>query len=207
MTRIPKSARNEPHSGNLGLHAETEAAVISINPYARLVSFLSDPDNDLRRCALYALAKLSIRTEGAQAVVEANALHDALTRLSSPVIEIRKFACELLGHVAQHEETLPWVISLDPCAQLVNMLSDASIEASRSAAAALARMSIWPDGAAAVAAAKAVNGAMPLLKSPDAQMESWIATMLANLMRHQQAVFTYATFSVGEIVADLNIGR
>ncbi|KAJ7232482.1 armadillo-type protein [Mycena haematopus] len=191
--------------GNLALHATTVAAVVSINPYAHLVSFLSDPDNDLRRCAVYGLSKLSMRTEGAQSVVDADGLHDALTHLGSPVMEIRKFACELLGHVAEHEETLPWVISLDPCAQLVSMLSDPSIEVSRCAAAALARISIWSDGAAAVAAAKAVNGAMPLLKSPDAQMESWIATMLVNLVRHQQAVFTYATFSVGEIVANLNI--
>ncbi|KAJ7457565.1 armadillo-type protein [Mycena galericulata] len=192
--------------GNLALHETTLASVVSIEPYARLVSFLSDPDNDLRRCALYALAKISMRTEGAQAIVEANALHDATTHLSSPVIEIRKFACELLGHVAQHEETLPWVISLDPCAQLVSMLSDANIEVSKSAAAALAKISIWPDGAAAVGAAKAVNGAMPLLESPDTQMQQWIATMLANLVQHQQATFTYATTGVGELVATLNIG-
>ncbi|KAJ7247151.1 armadillo-type protein [Mycena haematopus] len=192
--------------GNLALHADTVAAVVSINPYARLVFFLSDPDNDLRRCAVYALSKLSMRTEGAQAVVDADALHDAFMHLSSPVMEIRKFVCELLGHVAEHEETLPWVISLDPCAQLVSMLSDASIEVSRSAAAALARMSSWPDGAAAVGAANALNGAMPLLKSSaDAQMESWIARMLVNLVQHQQAGFTYATFSIGEIMANLNI--
>ncbi|KAJ6568510.1 hypothetical protein B0H19DRAFT_1256270 [Mycena capillaripes] len=157
------------------------------------------------RCALYALSKLSFHAEGAEAVVESNALHDAATHLNSPVIDIRKFACELLGHVAQHEETLSWVVSIDPCPKLVSMLSDTSLDVSRSADGALARISIWPDGAAAVGAAKAVDGALPFAESPYEQRDLSIAEMISNLLRHRQAKYTLGTLSVGEIVANFNV--
>ncbi|KAJ7627383.1 armadillo-type protein [Roridomyces roridus] len=191
--------------GNLAIYDATAAAATSIEPYQRLVLFLSDPDDDIRRCAVYALAKISKRPDDAEAVVEAGGLHDCQPHLESPVLDIRKFTCELLGNVAQHEETLAWVISVDPCPQLVRMLSDTNIEIGRAAAAALAKMSMWPDGAAAVGAAKAVNAALPLLQSPDAQMERSIAEMFGNLVRHRQAIVSFATLSVGDLVANANV--
>ncbi|KAJ7015944.1 armadillo-type protein [Mycena alexandri] len=185
--------------GNLAIHGTTVAAVVSIEPYTRLVSLMSDPNSELRRFALYALSKMSLHAESAQAVVEANTLHNFSTHLSSPVMDIRRSA-------SRHEETLPWVISLDPCAQLVSMLTDVDIQVSRCAAGALASMSTWPDGAAAVNAAKALNGAAPLLNaSTDPQMEQWIAQMLANLIRHGQATIAHEATSLGELTTTFDL--
>ncbi|KAJ7761697.1 hypothetical protein B0H16DRAFT_1455902 [Mycena metata] len=140
---------------------------------------------------------MSLHAESAQAVVEANTLHDVSTHLSSPVMEIRRSA-------SQHEETLPWVISLDPCAQLVSMLTDVDIQVSRCAAGVLASMGTWPDGAAAVNAAKAMNSIVPLMnESTDPQMGQWIAQMLANLVRHRQATFTHE--AAGELMTTFNL--
>ncbi|KAJ6574570.1 armadillo-type protein [Mycena capillaripes] len=193
-------------------------AVLAIHPSERLVTLVNDPYEEhlpallavltskpcaqfliLVRCAVYALAKLSIRSEGAEAVVEVNALHDAAAHLSSLVPEIRKLTCELLDHVAQHEETLPWSAT-----RWTHTDIDTS-SATQTLRSADAPLPLWPDGAAAVGSAQAVNAAMPLMELPDEQVKQWVSTMLGNLVRHEQASSTYMTTGIGELVSSLKI--
>ncbi|KAJ7205243.1 armadillo-type protein [Mycena pura] len=177
--------------GNLASHERTWAAALSINPCFQLVPLLSDQDIQVRGYAAFALANLSRWLQGAQSVVDAKALKHTLVLLHSTDAKAQSNACLMLGHLADHKETWPAILGIDPCWHLVYLLrltqshSNQDVQVCRSATLALANISQWIEGAQSVLDAEAPGYASDLLKSPDPSIRAYTCLMLGNLASYK----------------------
>jgi HEAT repeat protein len=83
---------------------------------------ISDDNFRVITKATYALFQIAQWPNGAQDIVDANALDHVLALLQSPSPDIRKRTCKLVGRLADHEATAPAVSDLKLCVQLAALL-------------------------------------------------------------------------------------
>ncbi|KAF7356891.1 hypothetical protein MVEN_01024900 [Mycena venus] len=95
--------------GRLASHESTAPAILELKPCVQLTDFLHDKNSDVVREAMYALAQIARRIEGAQAIVEAKTLDQVLKLLESPNPDIRGMdlpagweACQSRAHCTSH---------------------------------------------------------------------------------------------------------
>ncbi|KAF7356890.1 hypothetical protein MVEN_01024800 [Mycena venus] len=110
--------------GRLASHESTAPAILELTPCVQLTAFLHDKNSDVVREAMYALAQIARRTEGAQAIVEAKTLDHVLKLLESPNPDIRGWTSQLVGRLASHEPTAPAIFKLDASVRLVSLLRE-----------------------------------------------------------------------------------
>ncbi|KAJ7850061.1 armadillo-type protein [Mycena olivaceomarginata] len=95
----------------------------------------------------------------------------------------RKWACQLTGHLARHGSTAPAILKLNISVPLVSLLGDEDSLAYQ-AAYTLSQIAQWEDGAKAVVDAKALDHVLPLLESPNQEIQRWTCTLTGDLARH-----------------------
>ncbi|KAF7356894.1 hypothetical protein MVEN_01025200 [Mycena venus] len=110
--------------GRLASHESTAPAILELKPCVQLTAFLHDDNLDVVREAMYALAQIARRIEGAQAIVEAKALERILKLLESPNPDIRGWTSQLVGRLASHDATAPAVYKLDASVQFASLLRE-----------------------------------------------------------------------------------
>ncbi|KAJ6533593.1 armadillo-type protein [Mycena capillaripes] len=166
----------------LARHETTVPAVLSVNPCQPLVSLLRGGNLAVVECAAQALYRITFWTEGAQAAVAANVLEYMAELLSSPHASVQEWMCLILGKLAHHQTTLPAVLSMNPCQPLVSLLHGGNLAVIASAAQALYRITITPEGAQAAVDANVVEYTAELLSSPNASVRDWTHDILEELM-------------------------
>ncbi|KAJ7603268.1 armadillo-type protein [Mycena polygramma] len=108
--------------GNLAAHESPPSTFLGLQPCLRFVSFLRDDDFEVQRCAVYALARLSNWSRGAEAVVVAGTLEHVPRLLKSYDNETRRWTCEMLGDIAFHASSPIIQLGVDICAGIVSRL-------------------------------------------------------------------------------------
>ncbi|KAJ7203285.1 armadillo-type protein [Mycena pura] len=195
--------------GNLARHKATSGAVLAVNPCLQLVSqldknrgvihFKSDQPIQVCRYAALALANLSLWIQGAESVVNTKSLEYSLALLNCTDAKAQAYACIMLGNLSDHEATWPAVLAINPCLQLVSLLtrqgaglihsySDKNVEVCQCAAFALANISRWGKGAESVVEARALDYTQDLLNSPDSPTREYIRDMLRHLLFHATTI-------------------
>ncbi|KAJ7624026.1 armadillo-type protein [Mycena polygramma] len=161
--------------------------IVTMEPCTRLVALLSD--TAVCDEAIHALAKISGTADGAQTVVNADALLHVQDLLKSTNAQVRRWSCQLLGNLARHDSTVAAVLEISPCVQLVS-LSKQDIGVHSCAIYALAMISNRPDGALAVMNASVVGLVQQLLPSgSDRRTLGWTCVLLECLAEHQPGAF------------------
>ncbi|KAJ6523079.1 armadillo-type protein [Mycena vulgaris] len=168
----------------LACHATTVAAVLSINPCARLVSILQDDNAEVVENGMYALCCLAARWKGAQALVDAGVLECVGTLLDSGKASIRSQTCTILARLACHATTVAAVLSINPCERLVSILQDDNLEVVESGVYALYCLATWQEGAQALVDAGVLECTETLLGSGKASIRRWTCEMLGRLLQH-----------------------
>ncbi|KAF7318454.1 hypothetical protein HMN09_00354600 [Mycena chlorophos] len=134
--------------GRMCIHRSLPAAanaVLALNPCERLVTLLSDPNEEVTRVTLYALGKISLLPAGRQPVASAGAVQFAVDALGSSTQGRVVSGIEILNSLARSEETLPLVLSANPFEGLMHLL-DTELQR-KNALVALHPLTEWHDGA------------------------------------------------------------
>ncbi|KAJ7115614.1 armadillo-type protein [Mycena crocata] len=129
--------------GNLTQYESTMGKLLALDPCVGLFHLLSDEDKDVQSSAMYALSKIGWWEDGARAVLQEDALRLAELLLHSPDARTRAQVCWLFGNLAYHQSTIGAILSINPRARLVVLLSDADKGVVESATYALAKISWW----------------------------------------------------------------
>ncbi|KAJ6517122.1 armadillo-type protein, partial [Mycena vulgaris] len=140
------------------------------------------------RNATQALHWIASVPQGAQDALDKDVLQHVMELFKSPQDVVRKWACAVVGQLSSHETTLPVVLAVKLCTQLVSLLSDESLVAAESAVAALYVISRSPEGAQAVVDAHVLDCVAKLLESPSILVCRWTCKMLAELAQTLAAV-------------------
>ncbi|KAJ7494166.1 armadillo-type protein [Mycena latifolia] len=170
-------------TGALARHQSTAATVIAIKPCTQLVALYSRDDFEAK-IAADALITIANWPDGAQAVVAAHVLDYVAEHLASQEPWVRRLACMLLQKLATHKLTTQAVMDLAPCEQLVIQL-DTHDQLAFPALDALGCIAIWPNGAVAVVASKALDHLTNSLVSSWAIVRDSACRLLAALARHE----------------------
>ncbi|KAJ7920864.1 armadillo-type protein [Mycena leptocephala] len=139
---------------------------------------------------LQTLYQIAQSPQGAQAAVDANVLKCVAELLLSPNEEVRRWTCGMLGKLARHENTMPAILSVNPCQPLVSLLRQVQIigrnlAVMESAAQTLYRITRSPEGAQAAVDANLLDCVAKLLESPSEEIRKWTHVMLGQLARHE----------------------
>ncbi|KAF7356746.1 hypothetical protein MVEN_01009600 [Mycena venus] len=170
--------------GRLAGHTSTALEILKLAPYERLVSVLCEEDSRAIEAAAYALSRIAQWPDGAQAMLEAQALNHISRLLELSHTQIRRWTCNLVGNLASHASTGPAILALKPCELLVPLLSDKDTGIIESATYALSRIAEWLKGAEALLDAKAPNHIPALLESSDTRVRKWTCKIVGNLAGH-----------------------
>ncbi|KAJ6523399.1 armadillo-type protein [Mycena vulgaris] len=167
--------------GRLARNKSTGPAVLEINPCTTLAFLLGHSNLGVIESAAYALLWSANSPDGAQAVVDSNALDCTmgLLRISSGLVLAR--TCTLLDHLVAHKSTASAVLSLYYCTQLVHN----SPTVRSNALSTLAKISEHPEGIADLAGTDILAGITDLMESPDQQEKFHTCVILRNLARHK----------------------
>ncbi|KAJ7712827.1 armadillo-type protein [Mycena olivaceomarginata] len=124
--------------------------------------------------------------------VEARAIVDSLvfrhipSMLGSPDPRTRRSSCSLLGNLMSRKSTASAVLELEPCEQLVSLLSDEKhSDVIREATYTLSQITHRVDGAKGVVDAKALDHIPRLLESPNPETRKWACELMGNLAFHE----------------------
>ncbi|KAJ7430497.1 armadillo-type protein [Mycena galericulata] len=169
--------------GNLADYESSLAAILAANPFGRLVSL--DADSDVIQRATYALANLAFWPDGAQAIINANALLQLSGLLESASKQVQESACMLVGNLAMHVATAFSVLDTKPCARLVSLLSDEDADVMEAAIYALSRASCWLDGAQATVDAMGADHIPGLLESASSEVLQHTCRLVGNLASYE----------------------
>ncbi|KAJ6592551.1 armadillo-type protein [Mycena capillaripes] len=166
--------------GELAHHETTASAVLSAKPCQPLVSLLRSGNLAVIESAAQVLYRIIILPEGAQATVDANMLEYMAELLLSPNTSIRARMQDILGRLARHETTASTVVK-----HLISFLRGGNSTAIESAAQALYRITISPEGAQAAVDANVLEYITELLSSPNTLVREWMCHILGELARHE----------------------
>ncbi|KAJ7829710.1 armadillo-type protein [Mycena leptocephala] len=158
--------------GWLARHETTVPAVLSLNPCQPLVSLLRrvsiiGENLAVIEIAAWALYRIAISPEGAQAAVDAN-----------------RWTCRMLGHLASHGSTTAAVLNSKPCLQLVSLLRNTDLHVRSRALFVLCKLSEPPPGVAAIAATDILAHVPHLMESTDCKVQLQTCIILRNLARY-----------------------
>ncbi|KAJ7884419.1 armadillo-type protein [Mycena leptocephala] len=132
----------------------------------------SDEDTEVRESALSAIVKISESPGGAQAISDIK-MWEVFPELLDPSNAIMyRFTRSILGNLAVYQVTLLRVANS----------SDIDPEVRRCAIYVLSQISCLPEGAQAVAEAKALDYVTELLDSSDIETRTWTCEMLGNMV-------------------------
>ncbi|KAJ6481596.1 armadillo-type protein [Mycena vulgaris] len=158
-------------------HQTTMAAVLAISPCEQLVPCLHDQNLHVVESAAQALVSIASVPEGAQAALDKDVLQHVMELFKSPEAVVRKWTCFVVGQLSSHKTTLPVVLAVKPCTQLVSLLSDENLVVVEGAVVALYVISRSPEGALAAVNAHALDFVPELLKSSSARVRGWMCKM------------------------------
>ncbi|KAJ7465739.1 armadillo-type protein [Mycena galericulata] len=198
-------------------HPSIASPILDSATCDRLVSLLRDEDSIVTARATDALRQIAKWEDGAQAVVKANALEyvqelfDDSTRAMGP-----ESACQLLGNLASHTSTASAVLDLDLFPRLISLLQSAvrlensTTQGTRTSATfALARLSNWPIGVAALSDADVLESLQKLKEYrrwfPD--LEADIHTIQENIARYKAELDSKELSSVASIMGGQQSSR
>ncbi|KAF7369639.1 hypothetical protein MVEN_00294900 [Mycena venus] len=185
--------------GNLTQHESTFLVLMDLNPDHRIVAFLQDPNVLVVGEAVRALALITSRTAYAHAVLESDALQHVDDLLKSSESSVRWWTCNLIGNLANFEETASIAWNENRCCRRLVELTHSDVPTvADNAVYALSKIAVRTDGAAAVVEAGALEILDELVQSPIPGVRRWACAMVGNLMHHE------STFLV---LMDLNPGR
>ncbi|KAJ7455750.1 armadillo-type protein [Mycena latifolia] len=166
----------------------THATTIRV-AMGRLVSFLrSEKRLRVIGSAAEILCRIARWPEGAQAIVDANALEVAARLLRSPSEEVQTWMCKLLGELVLHEAIALAVLEEGLCQPIVFLLRNRDSEVVDSATRVLYRIAVFPEGAQAAVNANVLGCLTELLGAPNAKLWKWTWNMLGELARHETTV-------------------
>ncbi|KAJ7211761.1 armadillo-type protein [Mycena pura] len=175
--------------GNMACHRSTGLAILQLIPYRKIVSLLSDQNPRVCRSAVYALWKISGWVHGAEAIVDRCVLTAVPRLLRSTDRETRKWTCEMLGELARHKSPSYALVETKLCKKIISMLmtlqSDSDISVRRAASYALANISCWPEGAAAVLDALPLDRVKKLLNCSDSETKRWMNILEAKAQERE----------------------
>ncbi|KAJ7056018.1 armadillo-type protein [Mycena amicta] len=192
---------------NVAKHEKTAPAVLTLKLHIPLVALTSDSNESIQRDSLLALVQLSQWPAGAEAIIDTTLLARTPILLSAPQSIVRAHTCQLLGRLCIHASVPAAgtaVLSMNPCEQLVSLVSDANADVSRLSLFALSKISKLPAGTQPVAAAGAAQFALQSLQSSRVQLQQSAFEILANLVRNQETVpLVLAASPCGPLVQSL----
>jgi hypothetical protein len=114
------------HPGAETLRAPGVSLAVSLYSYppsfTRFSSQISSKNSGVIFGATYALAQIASWSDGAQVIVDSQALEHVSVLLESPSPDVREWTCKLVGNLAGHKSTAPAVLELNPCERLVSLL-------------------------------------------------------------------------------------
>ncbi|KAJ7195749.1 armadillo-type protein [Mycena pura] len=115
--------------GNLAIHETSMPVILGVNPFESIVSHLHDGNDWViyEATRTYALANLAEWSEGAQAVITANALAHLSKLLKSSNAGIQMWSCNLVRNLAIHETSMPAILGVNPLERIVSLLEYISI--------------------------------------------------------------------------------
>ncbi|KAJ6612526.1 armadillo-type protein [Mycena sp. CBHHK59/15] len=128
--------------------------------------------------AIYALANISQKLDGAQAVVDAHALDLVPQLLDSPAEKVLQWTCNMLGQIGA-------ILDVKPCVRLISLALHHNILVQTFAIYALTCISRQLDGACAVVDAHALDLVPQLLDSPAEEVLRWTCDMLGQIAWHK----------------------
>ncbi|KAJ7709147.1 armadillo-type protein [Mycena metata] len=108
--------------GRLASHSSTRAAVVAVQPSARLVALLSDANVKVVKEACFAVSEISQDRGGATSIVREGAPEFLKQLLESQDEDVRKHACWALGQLAYPSSTRAAAVAVQPGAHLVALL-------------------------------------------------------------------------------------
>ncbi|KAJ7479231.1 armadillo-type protein [Mycena latifolia] len=168
------------------------AAILEVNPCHQLIFLLRDKYLEVVESAVYALLWIAKSPEGAQAIVEADAVA-ALVHLANTVALDHRCAAKILGHLAYHKATRLAILPMKPCKQLVSLLCENVSEVVLDTICALYWIARSPEGAQAVVDARVLEPMAQLLESTNTNVRSWTWSMLGRLARHKSTAMAILT--------------
>ena len=71
---------------------------------------------------MYALTKIAVWPNGAQAILAATTLVHITKFLESPDAKVREWTCDTVGKLSRHQSTAVAVLAVKPCPKLVDLL-------------------------------------------------------------------------------------
>ncbi|KAF7343370.1 hypothetical protein MVEN_01769300 [Mycena venus] len=169
--------------GNLASHESTVLAISELKLYERLVSLVVE-DFENSWMAREALLRIVQRSEGVQAIVEAQLLDHASSLLESPREVVRKWTCELLEIVFRYDSAVVTILESKGCVRLISLLSDNSRAiwaAARIILSSIARkLEVTP-----AIAAKLLDCVSEIQQSSSSELRRWTCDLLVKLARHE----------------------
>ncbi|KAJ7880296.1 hypothetical protein B0H14DRAFT_1571852 [Mycena olivaceomarginata] len=122
----------------------------------------------------------------ARAIVDSLVFRHILSMLGSPDPRTRRSSCSLLGNLTSRKSTASAVLKLEPCKQLVSLLSDIKhADVIREATYTLSQIAHLVDGAKGVVDAKAVAYVLPLFRSSDSYTRRYAYELAGHLASHE----------------------
>ncbi|KAF7326403.1 hypothetical protein MVEN_02618000 [Mycena venus] len=176
--------------GTLASQESTAPVVLESKPCVPLVSLWRGftLNHHLIEWVMDALTQIALRSDGAQAIVDAKALDHDFKILESPNAKVREWTCKLVGRLAIHESIVPAILEINPCVPLVSLLRDDNSKVIEWAIDALAQIARWSDGAQAVVYAKVMDHLSGLLESPNPDTRKNTCELLGRLATHESTV-------------------
>ncbi|KAJ7872107.1 hypothetical protein B0H13DRAFT_2553919 [Mycena leptocephala] len=126
--------------------------------------------------------------DDAQALVDSPVFHYIWEMLRSPDPVARSSSSNLLDSLAKHECTIPHILEMRGCEQLVALLDDQEDDVIYWATRALATIGYWLEGAQAMVDAKVQDYILKLLKSQGFGVKPATCQLLARLANHEPTV-------------------
>ncbi|KAF8202692.1 armadillo-type protein [Mycena galopus ATCC 62051] len=168
--------------GNLAAHGPACAVLLTLTSYARISVLLRDSNDQVQRCAAYALSKLTRWPQGAQAAADARVLEYVLEPLQSQDAEVLKWTCQIIGNVLSLKYTSAGELSTELCALITVLLRHEDKDVCKSVLALLPTLTQRAQGAQVAGDVKILEYVSEALLSPDAEVLKWTCEMLGNLV-------------------------
>ncbi|KAJ6591293.1 armadillo-type protein [Mycena vulgaris] len=182
--------------GQLAMHTFTVPAALELGLCGQLVSLFRDKNLEVIEGAAYALSKISLWPDGAQAATDAKVLDHVAELLQSQNVWTLRRTCELVGHLVSHESTVLPSLAATPWMWLLPSLHSDTDFVRTAAAFALAKTSQQPDGVAALADTGILDDLETLNQSSEDGTQVYASRIRKNLARYKARRRPKESFSV-----------
>ncbi|KAJ7113281.1 armadillo-type protein [Mycena crocata] len=159
----------------------------------RLVALCLANNNDIPDTVTYALSRIAMTVNGAQAILRANVLDDVGTLLKSQSSVDRRRTCDMLGALLLHDSLIPDLLNSNVCKDLIALLWEHDIDKDDlhgCAARALSQICSSQSGAQAAVDAGLLDSMSKLTILPDVDVRTWTLALLEHLVSHAATAAT-----------------